>query len=71
MSKYFNKYWIAASILLSLDFAVLFYPVAAERVGHLKAIGFTMAGLAVIWIVYVIRAMIFSRIPSKRNKSGK
>jgi hypothetical protein len=71
MSKYLNKTWIIITIILSAVFAVLFYPVAAERVGTLKALVFTMIGLLVIWLVYLIRAHIFSKILSKRNKKGQ
>ena len=71
MSRYFNRYWVAITIIISVVFTVLFYPVAAERAGNPETIGLTIAGLAVIWIVYVIRAMIFSRTPSRRNKYSK
>jgi len=69
MSKYVNKTWISITIILCVVFVVLFFPVAAERVGTLKSILFTLIGIAVIWIVYYLRASIFSKICSKNDKT--
>ena len=61
MSKYFNKYWLTITIVLSVAFALLFFPVAADRAGYMKAAVYTLVGLIVIWIVYFIRAWIFQK----------
>ena len=68
MSRYVNRFWIWITIFLSVVFAALFVPVAARNIGLGKAILYTLIGLIVIWMVYLIRAHIFGRLFSKKGK---
>jgi hypothetical protein len=59
--KYYNKFWIAFTLLLSVVFVALFVPATTEKIGFLKAISFAFIALLVIWGVYFIRAFVFSK----------
>ena len=61
MNKLSTYFWPALTVLLSIVFATLFYPVAEQGYGEVKATLFTLLGLIVIWLVYAIRVFIFSR----------
>jgi hypothetical protein len=67
MRKYYSKFWIAFTLILSVVFIALFVPVTAEKIGFLKAIFFAFIALLVIWGVYFIRASVFSKF-DRNNK---
>jgi quinol-cytochrome oxidoreductase complex cytochrome b subunit len=71
MNKHSNKTWIIITVIFCVVFVILFYPIAAERVGHPKAIVYTLIGLLVIWLIYFIRAYVFSKIFSKKNNTNR
>jgi len=68
MSRLYNKFWINATIVLSLIFAVLGFPVFHQKHGFVSAFTFTLIGVSVIWIVYLIRAYIFSSFDNTKEK---
>ncbi len=55
-------------ILLSVVFAVLFYPVVDRRYDLFSSLVYTFAGLCVIWITYFIRAHIFTHLFENHRK---
>lgn len=57
-----NRFWIAATIVLSVLFAVLFFPEVQARYGLGLSVLFTGVGIAVIWVVYFVRAYVFSQM---------
>ncbi|MFC2112927.1 hypothetical protein ACFLTA_06640 [Bacteroidota bacterium] len=59
MKKYLNRYWIIISIILCVLLIALFLPLSIKSVGASKALSYTITGVAVIWIVYFIRAYLF------------
>ena len=65
LKKYINKGWIIVSVILCIVFAVLFTPMAIERLGIRWGVLATLAGITVILLSYVIRAII---ITGKKNK---
>ena len=71
MIKYFNKFWFTFTAILCTVFVVLFFPMTIEKVGIGKAIIYTIIGLVVIWIVYFVRAYIFTQIFSDNTNSDK
>lgn len=56
----YSPMWISITAILSIVFAVLFFPIAKEHWGAFWSVVSTLAGVAVIWLVYVIRAYIFT-----------
>jgi hypothetical protein len=61
MKKHSTGFWLILTILLSAIFVVLFYPGTKERLGSGEAIMYTIAGVMLIWIVFFLRARIFSK----------
>ncbi len=61
-SKHYGGFWIGLAVALSALFAVLFYPAARRTYNPGTSLVFTALGVIVIWIVYFIRVMIFSRL---------
>jgi hypothetical protein len=53
--------WVILPIVLSVVFAVLFYPVVSARFELSLAVLLTVIGVGVIWASYVVRAYIFTR----------
>lgn len=70
MANPVRSMWIALPVLLSIIFAVLFYPVVSQSYGQGASVGLTVAGICVIWVVYFVRAYVFARMfeTSSRNK---
>lgn len=71
MKKLFNKFWIVITIILSLIFIGLFLPLTTRSLGFTKAFSYTMTGLAVIWIVYFVRAYIFSDMGHDKSENDQ
>ncbi len=71
MKHYFNKLWVIITVILNVVFVILFFPLSLKRVGTIKAIVFTLIGLLIIWIVYFVRAYIFSKYFGEKDKNGK
>ena len=61
MKKQFSSFWFILTIFLSAIFVVLFYPGTSERLGTGEAVMYTIVGVLVIWIVFFLRARIFSK----------
>ena len=53
--------WVILPILLSIVFAALFFPVVNKQYAPRLAVLFTVIGVCVIWVVYLVRAYIFTR----------
>ena len=60
MRKYFSRFWILITIAICVLFLTLFLPATLKSIGTAKAISYGLTGVAVIWIVYFVRAHIFS-----------
>ena len=67
MRKYFNTFWVIFTVILSVTFVVLFSFVLAEGLGIAKIVIYNLIGLIVIWIVYFIRAYIFTKYFSEND----
>ena len=67
---YFSRFWVGLTVLLSFVFSVLFYPVARKTHDPVWSLVLAALGLAVIWIVYVIRAAVFSRMSDNRKQES-
>ncbi len=65
--KYINKHWVIITIVLSVVFIMVFLPLTIKSVGSAKATSYTVTGVAVIWIVYFVRAYLFSGFDSKQE----
>ena len=61
MTRLYSRFWINVTLLLSVVFAVVFFPVFRERFGFAWSTLLTALGVMVIWAVYFIRAYIFTR----------
>lgn len=68
MRKYFNRFWFIFTVILSAAFVVLFSSVLAESIGTVKTVIYNLIGLLVIWLVYIIRAYIFTKYLSNNNE---
>ena len=60
MARLYHPFWVGVTILLSAVFGILFFPVVHEKYGLPMSIALTLLGVAVIWIIYIVRAQIFS-----------
>ena len=60
MKKYFHPVWFTITLLLCIVFAVLLMPMAIEQLGTVWGILAVIAGLVVIWSVYIVRAIVFA-----------
>jgi hypothetical protein len=60
MKKLINRNWIIITIVICGLFIVVFLPLASRSNGFARALSYTLTGVAVIWIVYFVRASIFS-----------
>jgi transcriptional regulator with XRE-family HTH domain len=55
-----NRLWLWLTVLLSIIFVFLFYPIVDKNYSFLESAVYTGIGLIVIWGVFFIRARIFS-----------
>jgi glycopeptide antibiotics resistance protein len=62
MARLFSGFWVGFTVVLCVIFAGLFYPMIREKYDFLLSIAFTVAGVCLIWVVYFVRAHIFSRM---------
>ena len=62
MASLYSRFWVNVTIVLSVVFAVLFFPEMNHRYGFLRSVLLTAAGVIFIWIIYIIRAYIFTHI---------
>lgn len=60
INRYFNRFWIWIPIILSAVFAILFFPLVRQQFSLIISILLTTAGMLVIWIIYLLRAVIFT-----------
>ena len=60
-------FWIGLTIIFTIIFILFFSNAIIEQYGILKTVAFTLIGVFVIWIVYFIRAYIFSNIKLNEN----
>ena len=67
MSRYYNRFWVIFTVVLCAVFAVLFFPVINNEYGLTKAALLTLAGIAVIWIVYFVRANVFTSMEKDKE----
>lgn len=67
MKKYIHRTWIMITAILSVVFTALFLPLASGEVGLLKAVTYNAIGLLVIWIVYFVRAYLFTILFSDKG----
>lgn len=68
MPRLYNKFWVNVTIVLSLIFIILGFPIFQRKYGFISAFIFTFISVSVIWIVYLIRAYIFSTFENESNK---
>ena len=61
MASLYNRFWVITTALLCLAFVALFFPPASRRYGAGLATLLASTGVLFIWIIYLIRAYIFSR----------
>lgn len=61
MGKRISRFWISFTVVLSVVFAVVFFPIVRDKFFLTDAILLTLAGIAIIWGVYFLRAAIVSR----------
>ena len=71
MRKLFHPFWTGFTIVLILIFVILFPASIISRHGLYKTVVFTVLGVSIIWIVYFVRACIFSNFSSEENKANK
>ena len=64
-----SKPWMIATTLLCIVFALLAFPLFLREKGLTVAIAYTLIGFAVIWLVYYVRAWVFTR-PGFWNGKG-
>ncbi|KPL03692.1 MAG: hypothetical protein AMJ73_05700 [candidate division Zixibacteria bacterium SM1_73] len=69
MAKLYNRFWVTVTIVLSVVFAILFFPIVHPKYGFPLSLLITLLGLLFIWANYFIRAYIFSR--NKQDESEK
>jgi len=69
--KYYNGIWVTATVILSVVFAVLFFPYILPTCGFTGSLFLTLLGLLVIWTVYFLRAYIFTSIWPDENRKGE
>ena len=62
MASLYSRFWVNVTIVLSVVFAVLFFPEINSKYGFLKSVILTAAGAIFIWVIYFIRAYIFTHI---------
>ncbi len=67
MRKKLSRVWIIITIAICGLFIVLFLPLSLKSVGAAKAVSYTLTGVAVIWIVYFVRAHIISGFKSDKK----
>ena len=67
MSRLYSKFWVNVTIVLSLIFIFLSFQIFQQKHGFVSAFIYTFIGVSVIWIVYLIRAYIFSSFDQKKN----
>lgn len=65
--KYYNGFWVGVTTVLSVVFAALFFPMIIPKYSLALSILFTAAGVIFIWIVYFVRAVIFTGLFDKRE----
>lgn len=70
-SKYISPAWIGVTAILSVLFAILFFPVVTTRYGIPTAVILTVIGVGVIWLNYFIRARIFSRWSERKREESE
>ena len=62
------KFWVIATVVLSVIFVAIGFPVFLRAQGPGMAVLYTAIGLAVIWSVYLVRAYVFGRSGSTRTR---
>ena len=60
--KYYSGFWVGFTIILSMIFSILFFPAIRGNYSFMQSILLTAAGVILIWVVYIVRAMIYIRI---------
>jgi hypothetical protein len=60
--------WIGFTLVLTIIFILLFSTAIVDEYGIIKTTFFTLLGVIVIWIVYFIRANIFSKMGDSNDK---
>ena len=71
MKKIFHPFWTIFTIVLTLIFIILLPLSIISRYGPFKTAIFTLIGVAVIWIVYFVRTLIFTSYSSEDKKNSK
>ena len=69
MAKFYNRFWVTVTIVLSVVFAILLFPIVQRKYGFPLSLLVTFLGVVFIWVNYFIRAYIFSR--DKEDESEK
>jgi hypothetical protein len=61
MTRLYSRFWVNITLLLSVVFAVVFFPLVQERYGLPWSVFLTLSGVLVIWAAYFVRAYLFTR----------
>ncbi|MFC1502388.1 hypothetical protein ACFL6A_03145 [bacterium] len=69
--KLFSPFWVGITLLFTVIFVVLLPLSILHRYGLPKTILFTSIGVICIWVVYIIRAFIFSGFTREGKGQGK
>ncbi len=71
MRKHLLTPWVLLPIVLSVIFALLFFPIVRKSHELTAALLYTAIGIFIIWGSYFVRAYIFGRIFCKQEDSLK
>ena len=67
MTRRRNGFWTGLTLVLSIAFAALFFPMVYGRYTLTESLAFTGLGVLVIWGIYFVRSAIFSRVFSHQK----
>jgi len=59
--RYYNPFWMGFTIVLSVIFVVMAFPIFMRRMGPFLAFFITVFCLTLIWLRYIFIAWIFTR----------
>lgn len=62
MGRLYNGFWISVTVVFSVIIAILGFPVFYKERGPVEAIVLTIIAIAVVWIIYVIKAYLLTGI---------
>ncbi len=71
MTRHFHRFWTGFTIVLSIIFIALFFPLVREKYNLAESLIYTGAGVFVIWGVYFVRAVIFSQVFAEHKRTPR